>query len=324
MPHALWTGSISFGLVSIPVGLYPATEDHTIHFHQFEAGTSDRIHYARLNQRTGEEVPFDDIVKGYELGGGETVLVTPEELDEVSPERSSTIEISDFVDLTDIDPIFFRSTYYLAPKDDAAAKPYKLLMTAMDKRGKAGISRFVMRNKEHLCTVRADRGMLVLETMYFADEIRDPAPVLGDSLHGVRTTQRELQMAMKLIDSLESPWRPDAYHDTYAEDVEALLARKQKGEDVVVDRDDDRANAPVIDLMTALEQSVDRRRRRPTTKAPRKMAPKSTRAAPTSKATAKTAARPAKTGASATSSRASTAAKGSKPKATPRSRRRVS
>jgi DNA end-binding protein Ku len=260
MPHALWTGSISFGLVSIPVGLYPATEDHTVHFHQFESGTSDRIHYARINERTGHEVPFDDIVKGFDLGDGETVLVTPEELDAAAPVRSSTIEISDFVDLADIDPIHFRSTYYLAPRGEAAAKPYKLLLAAIKKRGKAGISQFVMRNKEHLCALRADRGLLVLETMFFADEIRDPAAVVGDSLDGVRTTQRELQMAEELVDALSARWRPDAYHDTYVEDVEALLVRKQQGEEVVPSHE--RPPAPVIDLMAALEQSIDRTRGR--------------------------------------------------------------
>jgi len=259
MPHALWTGSIAFGLVSIPVRLYPATEDHTVHFHQFEAGTADRVRYSRVNERTGEEVEFEDIVKGYELRGGDTVLVTPEELDRVSPSRSATIEITDFVDLDEIDPIHFRSTYYLGPRDESAAKPYALLLAAMAKTGRAGIAQFVMRNKEHLCALRADRGTLTLETMYFADEIRDPAGVVGDAVHRTRSSPKELQMAVQLVEALAGPWTPEAYHDTYREEVEALLQRKVDGEDVVAPSDA-RHPAPVIDLMAALEQSVDRTR----------------------------------------------------------------
>lgn len=255
MPHSLWSGSISFGLVSVPVSLYPATEDHTVHFHQFEAGTSDRIHYAQTNERTGDEVPFDRIVKGYDLGGGESVLVTSEELGEVAPARSETIEIANFVDLVDIDPIHFRSTYYLAPKGKGAAKPYKLLMAAMQERGKAGISQFVMRNKEHLCVLRADRGLLVLETMFFAAEIRDPAAVLGDTLDGVEPTEREMTMAVSLLDALSESWQPEQYHDTYTKEVEALIERKQQGQEVVVGSSE-RPMAPVLDLMAALEQSV--------------------------------------------------------------------
>ncbi|HEV3266166.1 MAG TPA: Ku protein [Acidimicrobiales bacterium] len=258
MPHSIWTGSVSFGLVNIPVGMYSATEEHTVRFHQFEAGTSDRVRNLRVNERSGKEVAYADIVKGYDLGG-ESVIVTKEELAAASPERSSTIEISDFVELSEINPIFYRSTYYLAPKGEAAVKPYRLLLQAMAKTNMAGVSLFVMRNKEYLCVVRADRDILVLETLYFADEIRDPIDVLGDLPDAKPSTPKELTMAVELVNALSGPWEPEAYQDTYAEEVKALIARKQKGEDVVVHAEVTKG-APIVDLMDALKQSVDRSR----------------------------------------------------------------
>ena len=259
MAHSIWTGSVSFGLVNIPVGMYSATEEHTVRFHQFEAGTSDRVRNLRVNERSGKEVAYADIVKGYDLGG-ESVIVTKEELAAASPERSSTIEISDFVELSEINPIFYRSTYYLAPKGEAAVKPYRLLLQAMAKTNMAGVSLFVMRNKEYLCVVRADRDILVLETLYFADEIRDPIDVLGDLPDAKPSTPKELTMAVELVNALSGPWEPEAYQDTYAEEVKALIARKQKGEDVVVHAEVTKG-APIVDLMDALKQSVDRSRR---------------------------------------------------------------
>ena len=258
MAHSIWTGSVSFGLVNIPVGMYSATEEHTVRFHQFEAGTSDRVRNLRVNERSGKEVDYANIVKGYDLGG-ESVIVTKEELAAASPERSSTIEISDFVELNEIDPIFYRSSYYLAPKGEAAVKPYRLLLQAMAKTNMAGISMFVMRNKEYLCVVRADRDILVLETLYFADEIRDPIDVLGDLPDTKPATPRELDMAVELVNALSGPWDPEAYHDTYQEEVKALISRKQKGEDVVVHAEESKG-APIVDLMDALKQSVDQSR----------------------------------------------------------------
>ena len=258
MPHSIWTGSVSFGLVNIPVGMYSATEEHTVRFHQFEAGTSDRVRNLRVNERSGKEVAYADIVKGYDLGD-ESVIVTKEELAAASPERSSTIEISDFVELSEINPIFYRSTYYLAPKGEAAVKPYRLLLQAMAKTNMAGVSLFVMRNKEYLCVVRADRDILVLETLYFADEIRDPIDVLGDLPDAKPSTPKELTMAVELVNALSGPWEPETYQDTYAEEVKALIARKQKGEDVVVHAEVTKG-APIVDLMDALKQSVDRSR----------------------------------------------------------------
>lgn len=259
MPHTIWSGSVSFGLVNIPVGMYSATEDHAVRFHQFEAGTSDRIRYSRVNEQTGKEVEFSNIVKGYDLGGNETVIVTPDELSAAAPQRSSTIEISDFVDLSEIDPLYFRSSYYLGPKNEAAAKPYRLLHEAMAKTNKAGVSIFVMRNKEYLSIVRADMGVLVLETLYFADEVRDAKEVLGDIPDTKASTAKELNMAVELVNALSAPWVPESYQDTYQQDVMALIERKQKGDDVVVHAEETKG-APIVDLMDALKQSVDRSR----------------------------------------------------------------
>jgi DNA end-binding protein Ku len=163
MARAIWTGSVSFGLVSVPVGLYSATEDHTVHFSQFEKDTPDRIRYRRVNERTGEEVDYSDIVKGYDVGGGDYVIVTPEDLEEVEPGRSRTIEITDFVDQHEIDPIFYRNSYYLAPDGDAAERAYGLLLQAMQDRDRVAIACFVMRAKQYLAAIRPAGDVLVLE-----------------------------------------------------------------------------------------------------------------------------------------------------------------
>ena len=203
MPRTIWKGALSFGLVNIPVGLYPATSDKSIHFNQFEEGTSDRIRYKKVNERTGEEVPQDRIVKGYDLGGGEYVILTEEELESAEPKKSRQIEISDFVGLADIDPVFFRSSYYLAPEGEGADKAYPLLRQAMAEAGRIAIATLVMRNKEYLVAIRPEDDALALHTMYFSDEVRAPGrdldlPETGD------VTDRELSMAQLLIESMES------------------------------------------------------------------------------------------------------------------------
>ena len=176
--RTIWKGSLSFGLVNVPVGLYPATKDKSIHFNQFEEGTSDRIRYKKVNERTGDEVDSSRIVKGADVGGGDFVILTPEELASAEPERSRTIEITDFVELEEIDPTYYRTTYYLAPEGEAAAKAYALLRQAMREANKIGVATFVMRNKEYLVAIRPDREVLALETMYFADEVLSPADEL--------------------------------------------------------------------------------------------------------------------------------------------------
>ena len=175
VPRTIWKGALSFGLVNIPVGLYPATSDKSIHFNQFEEGTSDRIRYKKVNERTGDEVPQDRIVRGFDLGGGEYVILSEEELESAEPKKTRQIEISDFVGLADIDPVFFRSSYYLAPEGAGADKAYALLRRAMAEAGRVAIATLVMRNKEYLVAIRPDDDALALHTMYFSDEVRAPA-----------------------------------------------------------------------------------------------------------------------------------------------------
>ncbi len=258
MARAIWTGSVSFGLVNVPVGLYSATKDHDVHFHQFEKGTKSRIRNERVNEDTGDEVAFKDIVKGAELSDGGYVMLTPEELESVEPGRSRTIDISDFIDAAEIDPIFYQKSYYLAPKDDAAKKAYMLLVKAMDKADRIGVATFVMRGKQYLAAIRPSGNVLVLETMHFADEVRDPADELDQLPIRTKVTGKDLDMAVSLVRAMTSPWKPTNYRDTYTERVQKLIDAKKKNREIVVpeelEEDDD---GKVVDLLAALQASVD-------------------------------------------------------------------
>ena len=254
VPRTIWKGALSFGLVNIPVGLYPATSDKSIHFNQFEEGTSDRIRYKKVNERTGQEVPQDRIVRGFDLGGGEYVVLSEEELESAEPKKSRQIEISDFVEQADIDPVYFRSSYYLAPEGAGADKAYALLRRAMADAGKVAVATLVMRNKEYLVAIRPDDDAMALHTMYFADEVRAPGrdlelPDTGD------VSDRELSMAQLLIESMESDWDPERYHDTHREKVEALVEEKRSGHEIVIQAGPEPA-AKVVDLMEALNASI--------------------------------------------------------------------
>ena len=187
MARTIWKGALSFGLVNVPVGLYPATQDKNIHFNQLEAGTSDRIRYRKVNERTGQEVEPSKIVKGFDLGGGEYVILSDDELAAAEPQKSRLIEITDFVDLEEIDPIYFRATYYLAPEGEAASKAYGLLRQVMSNANKVAIGTLVMRNKEYPVAIRPDTEVLKLETLYFADEIRSPTKELPELPEAVYT-----------------------------------------------------------------------------------------------------------------------------------------
>lgn len=259
MARAIWTGSLAFGLVNVPVGLFAATEDRTIHFNQFQAGTSDRIRYQRVNERTGKQVELSDIVRGREVGDGDYVLVTDEELETVEPGRSRTIEISDFVDLDEIDPIYFQKTYYLAPQGPDAERAYALLRDAMAATNRAGVAMFVMRGKQYLVTVRPDGDVLALETMFFADEIRDPDEELGGLPSSRPVRGRELSIAKQLIDSMTTSWEPEKYRDTYRERVEDLIERKRQGEEIVTESQPPE-EGKVVDLMEALRRSAEEAR----------------------------------------------------------------
>jgi DNA end-binding protein Ku len=257
MPRSVWKGALSFGLVNVPVGLYSATQDKTIHFNQFEEGTSDRIRYKKVNERTGQEVPAGRIVKGYDLGGGEYVLLTDEELESAEPTKSHLIEITDFVDLDQIDPIFYRATYYLAPEGEAADKAYALLREVMRKANKVAIGTVVMRNKEYTVAIRPDDEVLKLETMYFADEIRSPSRELPSLPSTGAITEREVQMAGLLLESMESDWEPEKYRDTHREKVEALIESKRQGNEIVTGAEAAPPSTKVVDLMEVLSASLE-------------------------------------------------------------------
>jgi DNA end-binding protein Ku len=256
MARTIWKGSLNFGLVNVPVGLYPATQDKAIHFNQFESGTSDRVRYKKVNERTGNEVANGDIVKGYDLGGGEYVMVSDEELEAAEPERSRMVEITDFVDLAAIDPVYFRTTYYLAPEGEAAGKAYALLRQVMRNTNKVAIGTLVMRNKEYPVAIRPDDEVLKLETMYFADEVRSPSKELPDLPTTVDLTEREISMAQLLLESMQAEWDPEQYHDTHREKVEAMIEEKRQGNEIVANVDSAPAATPVVDLMAALSASV--------------------------------------------------------------------
>jgi DNA end-binding protein Ku len=254
MPRAIWSGAISFGLVNIPVKLYSAVSRKTVRFHQIDAESGGRVRQKRVGP-DGDEVAYEQIVKGYEIGPDRYVTITPEELESLEPEKTRTIDIEDFVDLEDIDPIFYDHPYYLAP-DTGAAKAYRLLVDAMDDSGKVAIARVVLRSKEHLVAIRPRSGVLAMETMLFADEVIPPDAV--DELSGdgeVKTSDRELAMAKQLIDSLTSEFEPEKYRDEYRERVLDMIERKAQGETVVIEAPAEEP-AKVPDLMAALEASI--------------------------------------------------------------------
>ncbi len=257
MPRAIWSGSISFGLVNIPVKLFTAVSRKTVRFNQIDSATGARVKQKRVSAEDGEEVPYDRIVKGYELPSGDFVTVTDEEMAALDPEAVRTIDIAEFVDLADIDPIFYDNAYYLVP-DEQTAKPYKLLANAMEEAGKVGICHFVMRTKQYLAAVRPKDGKLLMSTMVYADEVVDTADIYGfDLLDDIAIDPKEQAMAEQLIATLDAEFEPGKHKDTYREAVLDLIDRKAAGEtgdDLVP------AAAPssdkVIDLMAALEASV--------------------------------------------------------------------
>lgn len=257
MARAVWTGSLSFGLVNVPVGLFTATEDKGIRFNQFQAGTADRVRNKRVNERTGDEVPYHDIVKGYELGGGEYVILTPEEIADAAPGRSHTIDVTAFVDLGEIDPVYLDRPYYLAPaaKPKGSERAYALLREAMLRANKVALATLVIRERQYLVAVRARPDALVVETLRYADEVRDPVTEIDTLPVEVQFDQRELDMAEMLIGSMEAAWDPSGFHDTYRERLEALIEHKRAG-DVVAVRPQEPEAAPVVDLLSALEASV--------------------------------------------------------------------
>jgi DNA end-binding protein Ku len=257
MPRSIWTGAISFGLVTVPVKLYSAVQRKSVRFHQLNAKTGVRIAQKRVDPTTGDEVPYEDLVKGYEIGPDRYVVIDPGELEALDPQKTRTIDIQDFVDLADVDPIFYDHPYYLAP-GAGGAKPYRLLLEAMRETEKVAIAKVVIRSKEQLVALRPVGDVLAMSTMVFADEVVDPGglddvPDPGD----VQSSDRELDIAKQLVQSLAGDFEPGKYHDTYREEVLALIERKAAGEEVVVQPEREEAAAPVPDLMSALKASLD-------------------------------------------------------------------
>ena len=255
MPRSIWSGAISFGLVNVPVKLYSAVSRKTVRFHQLNGETGVRIQQKRIDPSTGEEVAYDQIVKGFELTRDRYVVITPEELDALDPERSRTIDIEDFVDLAEIDPVFYDHPYYLVP-DKGAAKAYGLLLNAMRESGKVAIARVVLRTKEQLVAIRPAGDVLMMETMIFADEVVPSGQIdeLPDA-DSLQASERELRMAQQLIASLSTEFDPGKYHDEYREKVLELVERKAQGEEIMVQPEAERP-AQVPDLMAALEASL--------------------------------------------------------------------
>jgi DNA end-binding protein Ku len=250
----MWSGTVSFGLVTIPVKLYNAVSRKNVSFNQLDDRTMSRIKLRKVSPETGEEVPEEHIIRGYEIEKGRFVQVDPDELEALLPTSTRAIEIDDFVDLASIDPLYFDSPYHLAP--DKAPKPYALLAKAMEATGKVGIATMVMRNKQYLAAIRARDGVLELSTMVWADEVVTPESI--DELAGVReieVSERELAMAQQLVESLAGEFDPERYRDTYREQLLDLINRKAEGEEIV--RPVAAASTPaVVDLMAALEASV--------------------------------------------------------------------
>jgi DNA end-binding protein Ku len=255
MPRAIWSGAISFGLVNVPVKMYSAVSRKTVRFNQLDGKDGTRIQQKRVNPKTGDEVPYERLVKGYELSPERYVVVTPEELDAIEPRKTRMIEIEDFVELDDIDPIYYDHPYYLVP-GKGATKAYVLLLKAMEESRRVGIARVVIRSKEQLVAIRPRNGVLCMETLLFGDEVISPTDLdeLPDA-DEVKAGKREIAMANDLIDSLATDFDPSKYRDEYRDRVLDLIERKAEGEEIAIQPQEEEP-AEVPDLMAALEASI--------------------------------------------------------------------
>ncbi len=258
MARAIWSGSISFGLLNVPVRLYSAVSKQTVRFRELREGDGSRVKHKRVAESDGKEVPYEKIVKGYEYAPDQYVVLSRDELSELEPQRSRAIEIQDFVDLDDIDPIYFEQPYYLGP-DKGAERAYALLVQAMKDARKVAIARFVLRNKEHLAAIRPMGDVLTLTTMRFHDEVSSPQDLDGEVFEEAKPKKpekRELDMAKQLIESLTSDFEPDKYRDEYREELLDLLERKAEGKEVVSAPTEEPKPTKAPDLMAALEESL--------------------------------------------------------------------
>src|SRR5215203_765111 len=256
MARAIWSGTISFGLLNVPVRLYSAVARRSIALREIRESDSARIKHRRVAEGTDEEVPYENIVKAYELSPGQYVPLSKDEMAALAPEKTRAIDVQDFVDIEEIDPMYFDSPYYLGPAD-GAEKAYSLLAKAMESSGKAAIARFVFRNKEHLAAIRASDGVLTLTTMRFHDEVV-PASELDDLVPDKKpkVAKREQEMAEQLIDSLSTEFEPNSYRDEYREQLLALIEQKAEGKEIVAPETEAPKATKAPDLMAALEQSI--------------------------------------------------------------------
>jgi DNA end-binding protein Ku len=256
--RAIWSGSISFGLLNVPVRLYSAVSKQTVRFRELREGDGSRVKHKRVAESDGKEVPYEKIVKGYEYAPDQYVVLSRDELSELDPKRTRAIEIQDFVDLDDIDPIYFEQPYYLGP-DKGAERAYALLVQAMKDARKVAVARFVLRNKEHLAAIRPMGDVLTLTTMRFHDEVSTPDDLDGEVFEDAKPKKpekRELDMAKQLIESLTSDFDPDKYRDEYREELLDLLERKAEGKEVVSAPTEEPKPTKAPDLMAALEESL--------------------------------------------------------------------
>jgi DNA end-binding protein Ku len=251
MARPIWSGTISFGLVTVPVRMFSATQSKELRFHFLDKHDLQPIGYDKVRRDTGEHVDNDDIVRGFEVEKGRFVPLEDEDLDRLDVELTKTIDICDFVALDQIDPIYFRKAYYLAPQD-GAEKPYRLLVRALEETGKVAIAKVVIRNKQHLAALRSSNGTLVLETMYYADEVREPEKVDGK----VQLRKPEVEMAKSLVENLSAEFDPEKYDDTYRKELLQLLRAKAKG--APLPEPEEEPEGDVVDLMAALRESVER------------------------------------------------------------------
>jgi len=255
----MWSGSISFALINIPVKMFTAVSPKDVHFHQVHDEDGVRIQQKRICPADNKEVPYEHIVKGYEISPNRYVIIKPEELEALNPKASHTIEIQSFTKLDQIDPLFFENSYYLAP-DKGAAKPYALLTRAMQETGQVAIAKAVIRTKQYLCALRPVENALTMSTLYYADEVVARASIEEIPQHDLKLNDKELAMARQLVESLSSEFDPKKYHDEYRDRVLAMIEQKAKGEKVMIQPAAEEP-AKVVNLMAALEQSLAAARR---------------------------------------------------------------
>jgi DNA end-binding protein Ku len=258
MARALWTGSLSFGLVNVPVALVSAVRDMDLHFRQLHDKDKVPVETQRWCSEEDKEVPWDAVTRSYELDNGKQVIVTDEDLEAVEPRKTRTIDIEQFVDLDDVDPIYFDHPYWLVPAgdDEGATRAYRLLLGVMESTDEAALGRFVMRAKEHLAIVRARDGALTLTTMRFADEVRPTRDVASASGKTAKPSKKELDAAVSLIEALGTDWDPSRYKDRYRQRLQKVVEKKRKGQKIEAPSDDGKAPDAVPDLMAALEESL--------------------------------------------------------------------